>query len=468
MDLSNVVLQFSDGTTQKFEGLIGLSQTFSGTGANAGKCITGIWIKSGCNQSGDGPGYGEWVENIAYNGSCESTPCNPPTITVMSNNNVTNPSYTIQAIVNNAVANHISVTVNGTQVNASFNSGNNLLTATTLLNEGNNEIVISVDECEPAQEKFIVQYTIPCNPISYNLVYPAQTNLTSSEAVVSSLNLLVNNVISSGVYVSVNGNVAPFVLTGSTLSVSNINLLNGANTVQVSLTNNCSNEVITYSIAYTAPSGPCGPRINPGNADWQFCLVTPSGTYNRNDLASNPGFTYSGAASSVYFLPIAGGGNVLLNGSPYALQNGTYYLFEGNMNITVSSNQPGAMGHWTLCLETNQAPTFGKGNNRPQSPCEAGRTPQNGVGPGRGASEVIMPPKKPAAEPVRPQGATGTVRPTNTTKPTTTTRPTTTTTTRPSGGVTTPIKEVEKVDTNSNPGGVRQPIKQPTGGPRRN
>jgi Flp pilus assembly protein TadG len=58
-DLSNVVLEFADGSHQKFEGLKGYTGTFSGTGLNDGKEIVGVWIKSGCNSSSDGPGYGE-------------------------------------------------------------------------------------------------------------------------------------------------------------------------------------------------------------------------------------------------------------------------------------------------------------------------------------------------------------------------------------------------------------------------
>jgi hypothetical protein len=69
-DLSNVVLKFCDNTTQKFEGLTGLTGTFSGTGTNTGKCISGIWIKSGCNQSNDGPGYGEFVSNNNMASTC--------------------------------------------------------------------------------------------------------------------------------------------------------------------------------------------------------------------------------------------------------------------------------------------------------------------------------------------------------------------------------------------------------------
>ena len=59
-DLSNVVIKYCDGSTDyKFDGLSGLERTFSGSG----KTIAGVWVKSGCNQSGDGPGYGVFFGN---------------------------------------------------------------------------------------------------------------------------------------------------------------------------------------------------------------------------------------------------------------------------------------------------------------------------------------------------------------------------------------------------------------------
>lgn len=57
-DLSNVVVQYSDGTKQKYDNLSGRTGTF-GSGR---KTIARVWVKSGCNQSGDGPGYGERFE----------------------------------------------------------------------------------------------------------------------------------------------------------------------------------------------------------------------------------------------------------------------------------------------------------------------------------------------------------------------------------------------------------------------
>ncbi len=58
-DLSNVVLLYANGATEKFDGLTGTSGVFAGTGANAGQPIYRVWVKSGANESGEGPGYGE-------------------------------------------------------------------------------------------------------------------------------------------------------------------------------------------------------------------------------------------------------------------------------------------------------------------------------------------------------------------------------------------------------------------------
>lgn len=66
-DLSNVVLQFSDGSKQKFDGLSGKTGTFKGTGGNKNKRIDRCWVKSGCNSSGEGPGYGERFEDTTAN-----------------------------------------------------------------------------------------------------------------------------------------------------------------------------------------------------------------------------------------------------------------------------------------------------------------------------------------------------------------------------------------------------------------
>jgi hypothetical protein len=88
-DLSNVVLEFADGSRQRFEGLKGQRDVFSGTGKYGGAVITGVWVKAGSNHSGDGPGYGERFdaptqtcpppgECTVADGSCNPTKIPPP------------------------------------------------------------------------------------------------------------------------------------------------------------------------------------------------------------------------------------------------------------------------------------------------------------------------------------------------------------------------------------------------------
>ena len=76
-DLSNVVLDISpQGPSDndiKFEGLSGYSLNFS-----AAQPILGVWIKSGCNTSGDCPGCGEYIAN-AVDLDCDSDIHSPET-----------------------------------------------------------------------------------------------------------------------------------------------------------------------------------------------------------------------------------------------------------------------------------------------------------------------------------------------------------------------------------------------------
>lgn len=59
-DLSNVVLQDCNGVNYKFDGLGGKTGTFCHP---SGLPVTKAWVKSGCYQSGDGPGYGRRYTN---------------------------------------------------------------------------------------------------------------------------------------------------------------------------------------------------------------------------------------------------------------------------------------------------------------------------------------------------------------------------------------------------------------------
>lgn len=69
-DLSNVVLVYTDCEWEKFDGLTSTAGSFSGTGTNAGKNISHVYVKSGCYKSGEGPGFGRRFDGPCVNGNC--------------------------------------------------------------------------------------------------------------------------------------------------------------------------------------------------------------------------------------------------------------------------------------------------------------------------------------------------------------------------------------------------------------
>lgn len=366
MPIDNVVLKFSDQTTQTFNGLSGTNETVSGTGANLGKCILGAWVKSGCNESGDGPNYGTWFPNVNYDGSCEQQPCDTPVMSLVSATSSSSANYSFQVFVDHVTANEVSITHNGQPVNCNYNSTNQIFGCTVVLTEDNNTFVVTANACETVSETYTINYEIPCTPIAYSRIYPASAAQTVTD---DNITITLNAQHSENAQVSVNGaNYTNYSIAGNQISLNNVPLNEGANSIQVNLSNDCSQETISYAVTYDAPQT-CGPRINPGNSAWEFCLITPSGTYTRDDLANNLNFSYTGPASSLYFKAIAGGGDALVGGNNYAIQSGRYYLFQGVITVSVSTSHPGSMGHWQVCIDADRAPQSGNGGNRPPSPC---------------------------------------------------------------------------------------------------
>jgi hypothetical protein len=132
-------------------------------------------------------------------------------------------------------------------------------------------------------------------------------------------------------------------------------------------------------------------------------MVTPSGTFNRNDLANNNNFTYDGSASSVYFYSVSGGGNVTVNGQPFVIQANRYYLFTGNVQVKVTKNDPAAPGQWMICITTNMAPLSGTGDQRPPSPCEEAGRNQNPANPPQNRPNNPRPTNPQPTKPSNPQ-----------------------------------------------------------------
>ncbi|MCR9171498.1 MAG: Ig-like domain-containing protein [bacterium] len=363
--------------------------------------------------------------NVTY------TPCVPPSVQIVSPQAGATTNQTVSVVANvtgveSAAA--LQATLNGSGVTGVYDETAGTYTVQVTLQTGTNTIVVQgTSECGVDGSTLQLIYDQPCDEPTVSITSPAGGTDTSDDHIDVSVTLA-HITSASEVTVTVNGNA---VSGGSFNSATNVYttsvpLNTPTNTILVTATNNCgtaNSEVVvnkiseaTMIICYTpsgssspqqmeilvsewptykadgATQGPCptacGPRFNPGNADWEFCLVTPSGTYSRDDLANNSSFSYSGPASSIFFKPIAGGGDAMVNGSPYPVQNGNYYLFQGVLTVDVSTTHPGSMGHWTVCIEASSVPAYGIGINRPTSPCEnSGNGTINNNGGGNGSSQ---------------------------------------------------------------------------------
>ncbi len=317
---------------------------------------------------------------INYKPTEEIVPCTAPAVTfTVSEVNRTDASHELRGSVRGVInKTGISLTLDGRAYNGfQFVPSTGALTAKFKLDPGTHSILVSANnECGTDQQNASVTLEEPCLAPSVAFSISEVNRSDASHELRGSVTGVKNK---SGISVTLDGRAySGFQFVPSTGNLSaKFKLDPGSHSIVVRANNECGTDSGTESVSVSKPAEPeepeeaaCGIRINPGNADWQFCLVTPSGTFSRDNL-TNSGFSYSGRASSLYIMPIGGGGEATVNGRPYAIRSGQYYLFTGNLNVSVSTNNPGAMGQWSVCITSNRAPVSGNGNNRPKSPCEA-------------------------------------------------------------------------------------------------
>ncbi len=305
----------------------------------------------------------------------ETKACPPPVIRlidpVQARSSTDQQIYALRAEVRNITnTNQLRLTVNGKAVSFSYN--NSVISSSVPLVSGLNALSLNArNECGEDNALSRISYSpsvviVPCTPPTVAFTLNEVNREDATHELRGSISGVKNKADISLTLDGRANNGFQFVPSTGDLS-ARFKLTPGSHTVVVSVNNECGEDSKSKSV--TIDEEACGPRINPGNAAWQFCLVTPSGTFSREDLR-NANFSYSGRATSLYFMPIAGGGDATVNGKPYSIRSGQYYLFTGNLNVSISTKNPGSMGHWSVCISTNRAPVSGNGNNRPKSPCE--------------------------------------------------------------------------------------------------
>jgi hypothetical protein len=301
----------------------------------------------------------------------DDKPCPAPTVTAsISAGDREDATHELRGRVTNARGrSDITITVNGNADQGfTFDQGTGAITSVYRFSPGSYNIVVTVEnECGTDTRTLSVAVEQPCVPpvISYRISSVERADATHE------LRGTVTNVSArNNITLKVNGkDDTSFRFTTSNGEVvAALKLVPGLNNILVTARNECGIDSKPDTVVIREEK-PCGPRINPGNAAWQFCLITPSGTFNRDSL-SRTSFSYSGPASSLFFMPIAGGGDAMVKGKPYSLRPGQYYLFTGNMTVTISTKNQGSLGQWSVCINADKEPVFGSGNNRPKSPCE--------------------------------------------------------------------------------------------------
>jgi hypothetical protein len=262
----------------------------------------------------------------------------------------------------------VQVTINGTPFTAfQFNAATGEITASFKFNPGSYNIAVTATTaCGTDTKSASVTVAEPCSPPQVNISVNAATGQDATHLLRGTATNVKNK---SEVQVTINGTpFTAFQFNAATGEITASFKFNpGTYTIVLNAKNQCGEDSGSKQVIVEEKA--CGPRLNPGNSAWQFCLVTPKGTITRENLTNN-NFSYSGPASSLFFLPIGGGGDAVVNGKPYSIKPGQYYLFSGNLTVTVSTKNPGSMGQWSVCIIADKEPVYGNGNNRPKSPCE--------------------------------------------------------------------------------------------------
>ncbi|MEN8230749.1 MAG: hypothetical protein ABFS38_21510 [Bacteroidota bacterium] len=307
----------------------------------------------------------------------ETRPCPPPQIRLIDpvggQISTRQQTYALRADVRNITnINQLRLLANGKTVSYSFD--NNILSSPVPLAPGLNTLSLSaVNECGEDNASARITFNspvviVPCTPPTVSFTLHKVNREDATHELRGSVNGVKNK---ADISLTLDGRAnSGFQFAPSTGELSaKFKLTPGSHTLVVTVNNDCGTDTKSESVSVEEKEEACGIRFNPGNSAWQFCLVTPSGTFSRDNLA-NSNFSYTGSASSLYINPIGEGGNATVNGRPYAIRAGQYYLFTGRLNVTVSTKNPGSMGHWSVCISADKAPVSGNGNNRPESPCE--------------------------------------------------------------------------------------------------
>jgi hypothetical protein len=255
--------------------------------------------------------------------------------------NVSVNSAAVTANVQNVSnASQITVNVNGGNIPFNFNSGTKQLGFTANLNSGANNVVISATNSNGSDTKSrTIIYTPVSEPKPVITITNPPSNPSNSSVAAMIVNATVMNVTSKGqISATLNGgNVMTSALNfdPATHQLSfNVNLIPGANSVQISATNVSGADSKSTTIIYNAPAVTPAPVVTITNP-----ATTPFNT-TMNSLPVSATVTNVNNSSQV---------SVMLNGSPVPFNfnsashvlSFTAALINGSNTISVTATNTG-------------------------------------------------------------------------------------------------------------------------------
>ena len=243
--------------------------------------------------------------SVTYN-----KPCPAPSVILTSPiNGTVSSSGTVQisgVVTNINSQSDLSLKLNGTPVNFSYNSSTRTYSATANLQVGSNTIVASVaTNCGTDSKSVSVTYNKPCPAPSVTLTSPINGSKTNSNNLVIA-GTATNVTNKSDLEVRVNGSLVPFTFNSGTKKYSSsVTLKAGSNTVTVLASTNCGKDIKTVSVVYSEPCK--GPSVSIGSprngAKMTSSSVTLKGTALGIKSNSQLRITVNGRAVSASFSP---------------------------------------------------------------------------------------------------------------------------------------------------------------------
>lgn len=190
-------------------------------------------------------------------------PCNKPVITFLQptggTSEVSDASFTFQATVTQITqVTQVKVKLNGVlQSGATFDAATNKLSGIVTLTDGQNILeLVASNACGDGKANRTLIFrkpAAPCNAPTVSITVPRTTNLTVDAASYELKASVLNVASKSEITFLVNGVAAPFFFDPTTqLITATLGLTEGANTIQIQVSNACGSGQATTTITRTA------------------------------------------------------------------------------------------------------------------------------------------------------------------------------------------------------------------------